>query len=294
MKLSGTGVAIVTPFTSQGAVDFRSLEKLVQHLIQGGVDYLVVLGTTGESATLKTEEKKEIYNAVRTYSNGKVGLVAGIGGNDTDALTSQLESFDASGYQAVLSVSPYYNKPNQRGIFEHYKMVAAASPLPIILYNVPGRTGSNMSAETTLKIANEVPNVIATKEASANFEQCMNIIQSAPNGFQVISGDDSITLPFIASGMTGVISVIANAYPGLFTKAVKAALEGDYQTARQLHYQLYDLMKLIFADGSPGGIKYILQQMGICESYVRLPLWGIGDVTKEAIDQAMKKLEAYR
>lgn len=291
MKLTGTGVAIVTPFTAQGAVDFSALEKLVRHLVQGGVNYLVVLGTTGESATLKSEEKKDIYQAVLQYADGKVGLVAGIGGNDTAALTNQLEAFDPKGYEAVLSVSPYYNKPNQQGIYEHYKLVAKASPLPIILYNVPGRTGSNMSAETTLKIARDIPNVIATKEASANFEQCMNIVQGAPEGFQVISGDDSITLPFISIGMTGVISVIANAYPKLFSDSVNAALAGDYAKARKLHYQLYDLMKLIFADGSPGGIKYILHQLGICETKVRLPLWGIGDQTREAINAAMKILE---
>ncbi len=279
---TGTGVALVTPFKADGAVDFDSLAKLIDHVIGGGVEYLVVLGTTGETATLNKEEKKEIYAFVKKQNAGRAGMVAGIGGNDTRELLQTIEAFDIDGYDALLSVSPYYNKPNQEGIYLHYKAVAEKSPLPVLVYNVPGRTGSNITAQTALRLA-ALPNIKANKEASGNFEQCMDIIGQKPEGFHVVSGDDAFTLPFLSMGMSGVISVVANAYPRQFSDMVRAGLAGDFATAKKLHYRLYELMKLIFADGSPGGIKCILKEMGICGDTVRLPLANVSKAVEEKL-----------
>jgi 4-hydroxy-tetrahydrodipicolinate synthase len=242
----GTGVAIITPFLENGAIDWASFRKLIGFLTEGKVEYLVVMGTTGENVTISKEEKQEIFQFVVRENAGKLPLVAGIGGNNTAEVLEGLKHTDLTGYQAILSVSPYYNKPNQEGIFHHYKMISEASPLPVIMYNVPGRTGMNVSAETTIRIARACPNIIATKEASGNFEQIMQIIKNKPDGFEVISGDDGITLPMMALGSIGVISVVANAFPAKFAEMVRLALDENYSAARVIHYQLVDFIGWIF------------------------------------------------
>lgn len=271
INLYGTGVAMVTPFEADGSVDFAALKKLTRHLIDNKVEYLVVMGTTGESATLNKEEKRKIFDTVLQENQGAVPVIAGMGGNNTMELIEGFKTFNFDGISAVLSVSPYYNKPNQAGIRAHYNAVADASPLPVILYNVPGRTGSNMTAETTLALA-EHQNIIAMKEASGNLEQCMEIIRNRPKDFFVLSGDDALTLPFLSMGMDGVISVIANAYPRNFSEMVRMGLGGNFKAARELHYALLPMMTEIFADGSPGGIKEIMDYLGLCGTHVRLPL----------------------
>jgi 4-hydroxy-tetrahydrodipicolinate synthase len=279
LPLIGTGVAVITPFTEAGVVDFKALDKIIEHLIYNKVEYLVVLGTTGETATLDTNEKALIFDAFRKSSAGRLPLVAGIGGNNTAAVVETLKQFDFSGYEAVLSVCPYYNKPNQSGIIKHYIALANASPKPIILYNVPGRTGVNMTAATTLTLAQH-PNIKAMKEASGNFEQIMEIIANKPEHFMLISGDDALTLPMLSIGAQGVISVIANAYPRQFSELVRMALNGNYKAARDYHYQLLPLMQAIFADGSPGGIKETMKHLNLCETHVRLPLEHVNETVK--------------
>lgn len=271
-NLRGTGVAMVTPFRKDGGVDFRALTVLTEHLVKGKVEYLVVLGTTGESVTLSKDEKQAVLNCVLEANDGRLPVVLGVGGNNTGEICKELNNLDTTGLKAILSVSPYYNKPTQRGIYEHYRTVAGASPLPVILYNVPGRTGSNMLAETTLQLAIEVPNILAVKEASGNMEQVMRIIRDRPKGFLVISGDDALTMPMIAAGADGVISVIANAFAKEFSNMVRASLAGELDKARKGHYQLFDAMQAIFAEGNPGGIKAILNHMNLCENKLRLPL----------------------
>lgn len=271
-NLRGTGVAMVTPFRKDGGVDFRALTALTEHLVKGKVEYLVVLGTTGESVTLSKDEKQAVLNCVLEANDGRLPVVLGVGGNNTGEICKELNNLDTTGLKAILSVSPYYNKPTQRGIYEHYRTVAGASPLPVILYNVPGRTGSNMLAETTLQLAIEVPNILAVKEASGNMEQVMRIIRDRPKGFLVISGDDALTMPMIAAGADGVISVIANAFAKEFSNMVRASLAGELDKARKGHYQLFDAMQAIFAEGNPGGIKAILNHMNLCENKLRLPL----------------------
>lgn len=278
---------MVTPFTTAGEVDFAALEKITEFLIAGKVEYLVMLGTTGETATLTKAEKLQVVATIKEVNNGRVPLVIGIGGNNTQEIQDNIKEFDFTGIEAVLSVSPYYNKPNQQGIIAHYTAIADASPRPVILYNVPGRTGSNITAITTLQLAKH-PNIIGTKEASGNFEQCMHIIKNRPDGFLVISGDDALTLPLMGAGMDGVISVIANAYPDDFSEMVRKANDGDFETARKLHYKLLDLSITIFADGSPGGIKEIMQHMGLCTNYVRLPLAPVGEEVKNKLLELAK------
>lgn len=287
-QFRGTGIALVTPFNEDGSIDFESLEKVIEHDIKGGVEYLVSLGTTGESATLNKEEKLEVLRFTAKVVNKRVPLVAGFGGNDTRELVEAIKSFDFEGYDALLSASPYYNKPTQEGIYQHYKAVAEASPVPVILYNVPGRTSSNITAETTLRLARDFKNVIAVKEASGNFDQVMQIIKHRPEGFLVISGDDLITLPLIAAGADGVISVIGNAIPGDFSEMVRLALKSDFAAARKLHYKLTDLTNLLFAEGNPGGVKAVLQLLGIGTDQVRLPLWRI---SKELTNKLKAELE---
>lgn len=288
---TGTGVAIVTPFNKKGEVDHPSLKKLVLHLINGGVEYIVALGTTGESVTLSTEEKKEVVRTIIDTAAGKIPVVLGIGGNNTAEVVETFNKFDLAGISAILSVSPYYNKPTQNGIYKHYEFVSKASPLPIILYNVPGRTGSNMLPETTLKLANDFSNILAIKEASGSIEQVMRIYQNKPVGFSIISGDDNLTLPMIASGATGVISVVANAYPRIFSDMVRATLKNDLQKARELHYSLFDFTELLFADGNPGGIKAALAEMNICENELRLPLAPVKDDVSKKLSDIVKKLK---
>ena len=287
---SGTGVAIATPFTAAGDLDMPGMEKLVEHLIKGGVEYLVVLGTTGESATLNKEEKQEVFSKVNAVNNGRVRLVAGIGGNDTREVVKALQAFDLTGYEAVLSVSPYYNKPNQEGLFQHYKAVNDASPLPVIMYNVPGRTGMNVSVATTLRIARECKNIIATKEASGNVEQIMQIIAGKPEGFEVISGDDGITLPLIACGAIGVISVVANAYPRQFSDMVRQCLAADFAGARPMHEKMFPIIQSMFAEGSPSGLKAYLAKLDIAGEHFRLPVVSVSEQHRAHIHQLMTTL----
>ena len=287
---SGTGVAIATPFTPAGDLDMTGMEKLVEHLIKGGVEYMVVLGTTGESATLNKEEKQEVFSKVNAINKGRVRLVAGIGGNDTREVVKALNAFDLAGYEAILSVSPYYNKPNQEGLFQHYKAVNDASPLPVIMYNVPGRTGMNVSVATTLRIARECKNIIATKEASGNVEQIMQIIAGKPQGFEVISGDDGITLPLIACGAIGVISVVANAYPSEFSNMVRQCLAGDFAGARPMHEKMFPIIQSMFAEGSPSGLKAYLAKLDIAGENFRLPVVSVSEQHRSHIHQLMKTI----
>jgi len=290
-KIEGTGVALVTPFTKNEEVDYSALEKLVNHVIDGGVDYLVALGTTGESVTLTKSEKIAILEKIKEVTGERVPIVLGHGGNNTKLLIESINEYDLTGISAILSVTPAYNKPTQTGLLEHYIKFVEASPLPVILYNVPGRTGVNMTANTTLKIANTFPGkVIAIKEASGDLEQMMEIINKAPKGFEVISGDDGITLPLIASGGTGLISVIANAFPDEMSSLVNLALEEKYSEARTIHYQLLDLIGLTFANGNPGGVKAMLNKIGIIENVLRLPLVPVVKDTENKILEAIDLL----
>ena len=286
----GTGVALVTPFNSNGTIDYDGLKKLIDYTIQGGVEYLVSLGTTGETATLDKGERKAIFDFTVDTVAGRVPLVAGIGGNSTRDVSETLKSFDPTGFDAILSVSPYYNKPAQEGIYAHYKAIAEASPLPIILYNVPGRTGSNMTAETTLRLAHDFKNIIGIKEASANFDQFNEIIKSKPKDFMFISGDDPVTLPLIAMGAVGVISVVGNALPKLFSQMVRLCLDGKFADAQILHYRMIEFTKLLFAEGNPAGIKAALKKLGICDDCVRLPLVSSSKTNYESIAKELALL----
>jgi 4-hydroxy-tetrahydrodipicolinate synthase len=287
---SGTGIALVTPFQSNSELDQPALVRLVNHCISGGVDFLVALGTTGETATLTSEEKKRVLQTVAETANGRVPLVVGVGGNNTRSVCDSLQSGMPEGYSGVLSVSPYYNKPTQEGIYQHYKAVCGSTDAPVILYNVPGRTGSNVLAETTLRVAHDCPNAVAMKEASGNLEQAMAIVQGAPHGFEVLSGDDNLTLPLIASGATGVISVSGQAYPGLFSQMVRDARSGHMDRARAAHYALFRFTQLLFAEGNPGGIKAAMAQLGVMENQVRLPLVPVSSSLQGELRKAMAEL----
>ena len=287
-KFTGTGVALVTPFLKNGKTDFDSLGRIVNHVIKGGVEYLVIMGTTGESVTLTKEEKKDILKFIGEVGNKRTPVVYGVGGNNTLEAARELEHIDASMADAILSVSPYYNKPSQAGIVQHYKTLSSATKLPIILYNVPGRTGSNLLPQTTLEIAAKCKNIIGIKEASGNMEQIMYLIHHRNKGFLVISGDDAITMPLIAAGADGVISVIANAYPKQFSTMARLARQGKIVESRKLHYQLLDLIPLLFAEGSPSGIKYVLSQMGICQNYFRLPVAPVSKKLEQKINTLIK------
>lgn len=289
LDLTGTGVAIVTPFKKDGSIDFNGLKKLVNHLVNGKVEYLVVMGTTGESVTLNKEEKQKVIDCVAKENKKRVPLVLGVGGNDTAEIARQVSKVDSKIFSAILSVSPYYNKPSQEGIYQHYKAVSKASKLPIILYNVPGRTSSNIAWETTIRLAKDFKNIIAIKEASGSIEQCMRIINNRPKNFLVISGDDNLTLPIIAAGGDGVISVVANAFPKDFSDMVRAAIEDDMAKARKLHYRLMDITDQLFADGNPGGIKYALSLLKICDTNLRLPLVEPNDKVKQKLKDLIKR-----
>ena len=289
-QLRGTGVALITPFKANKSIDFDALGKLIDYCINGGVEYLVSLGTTGESATLSKTEKKEIFEFTINKNAGRVPVIAGFGGNDTHALINEIQEADLSKFTAILSVSPYYNKPTQDGIIAHYQAVADAAPLPIILYNVPGRTGSNMNASTTIELAKH-KNIIGVKEASGNFAQCMQIVKNTPKDFLKISGDDNITLPLIALGFDGVISVSGQGFPTIFTPMVRAALAGDFEKAKALHYQLVDITDMLFAEGNPAGIKFALELQQVCESFVRLPLVGISAGLQQQMKAAFDQLK---
>lgn len=287
-KFTGTGIAIVTPFNQVGAVDWASYEKLIEFWITGGVEYLVVLGTTGESATVKGAEKQEVFSFVQKQVGGRVPLVAGIGGYDTREVIEDFRHFNLAGYDAILSVSPYYNKPNQQGIYQHYKALNEAAPLPIIMYNVPGRTGMNVTADTQLRIAHDCPKIFATKEASGNFDQFNQLLKYKPEHFLVISGDDPITLPMIALGASGVISVVANAYPRGFSEMVRLCLKGEFEKARTLHFRYTDIIATMFAEGSPSGVKAYLAEMGLCGYHFRPPVAGVSEGLRQRIRELMK------
>ena len=271
-KLIGMGVALITPFKEDESVDFEALKKLVEFQIKNGTDYLVVCGTTAETPTLTEDEKENITRFVVQQANGRIPIVLGIGGNNTKAVVEKLQKSDLTGIDAILSVTPYYNKPSQEGLYQHYAAIAKVSPKPIILYNVPGRTGVNMTPETTLRLANEFSNICAVKEASGNFGQIDQIIKNKPTAFLVISGDDGITFPLITLGAVGVISVIGNAFPSEFSRMVRLALHGDYDNARQIHYRFTELIELLFVEGNPAGVKSMLALMGLIENKLRLPL----------------------
>jgi len=267
----GTGVALVTPFREDESVDYPALEQLINHVIEGGVNYLVALGTTAETPTLSAGEKADVLAFIIEKCNDRVPVVAGVGGNNTREVVTQVKELPA-GVAGILSVSPYYSKPTQTGIYSHFAAIAEATELPVILYNVPGRTAGNMLPTTTLRLANTFSNIVAIKEASGNMAQCMELVQHRPEGFAILSGDDNLVLAQLAIGMDGVISVAANAYTKDFTGMVNAALAGNYDEARRLHYRLLSGMDLLFADGNPAGVKYVLSLMGICKNVLRLPL----------------------
>lgn len=287
-KFTGTGIAIVTPFHADGTIDWDSFKKLIEFWIKGKVEYLVVLGTTGESATVHGEEKQKVFSFVNEIVNGRLPLVAGIGGSDTRELVESFKKTDLRGYDAILSVSPYYSKPNQEGIYQHYKLLDQHTPLPIIIYNVPSRTGQNMTAETQLRIARDCKNVFATKEASGNFDQINQLIKYKPAEFMIISGDDGIALPMIACGAEGVISVVANAYPKEFSDMVRLCLQGKFAEAQSLHYRYTDIINSLFAEGSPAGIKAYLSEMGLCQNTFRQPVWPVSAAYHAKIKEYMK------
>lgn len=271
-NFEGTGVAIVTPFNHDLGIDYDSLERIINHVISGGIDYIVALGTTGETATLSKEEKLSVVEFCKEKIDNRVQLVVGAGGNNTAEIISFIDSLNAKGIAGLLSVAPYYNKPSQKGIFEHFKAIASSTKLPVIIYNVPGRTCSNISADTAINLANECENIVAVKEASGDFSQIMDIIRRKPKGFLVLSGDDALTLPMISVGARGVISVVANSHPLEFSSMVKAAFAGDHATAREFHYKLINYINGLFAEGSPSGIKAALEIMGLCNNIMRLPV----------------------
>lgn len=268
----GTGVALVTPFTKNGYLDFKGLAVLVDYVIDQGVDFIVALGTTAETPTLTTDEKKEVLMSIITHTAGRVPIVCGVGGNNTAEVTDQLNHFCVAGVSGILSVVPYYNKPSQEGIYQHFKAISAACKLPIILYNVPGRTVANMLPATVVRLANDCPNIVAIKEASGNMAQCMELVATKPEGFVVLSGDDNLILPQVAVGFDGVISVAANCFTKDFSDMVRAALNEDFVTARKLHYKLLSGIDLLFAEGNPTGVKFVLSEMALMRNSLRLPL----------------------
>ena len=290
INLKGMGVALITPFKEDESVDYEALGRLVDYQLQNGTDYLVVLGTTAETPTLTEEDKKNIVDLVVTKVSGRIPIVLGLGGNCTRSIVEKLKNDNFDGIDAILSVVPYYNKPSQEGIYQHYKAIAEATTLPIVLYNVPGRTGVNMTAETTLRIAREFKNVIAVKEASGNITQMDDIIKNKPANFSVISGDDGITFPLITLGAVGVISVIGNAFPREFSRMVRLALAGDYNSARTIHHSFTELFNLLFVDGNPAGAKSMLNAMGFIENKLRLPLVPTRITTFEKIRDVLNQL----
>ncbi|MBB2151583.1 4-hydroxy-tetrahydrodipicolinate synthase [Pedobacter gandavensis] len=291
-KFHGTGVALVTPFNADGTVDYPGLKNLINHLVEGKVEYLVSLGTTGEASTLNKSDKKKIWEFTAEINDGRLPLVAGIGGNDTAELAQSIKDFEVSGYDAILSASPYYNKPTQEGIYQHYKAVSEASALPVFLYNVPGRTGSNVSPETTCRLANDFKNIIGTKEASGSFDQFNQILRDKPADFMLISGDDPVAMPMIALGAVGVISVVGNALPQQLSDMIRLCLNGDFKAAAPLHLDLIEFTRLIFAEGNPGGVKAALKQLGICDDYVRLPLVQVSENLRKAIIAETSRITA--
>ncbi|ACU05513.1 4-hydroxy-tetrahydrodipicolinate synthase [Pedobacter heparinus] len=291
-KFHGTGVALVTPFNADGTVDYDGLNRLINHLIDGKVEYLVSLGTTGEASTLNKEEKKKIWEFTAEVNNGRLPLVAGIGGNDTAEVINSIKIFETNGYDAILSASPYYNKPTQEGIYQHYKAISESSQLPVLLYNVPGRTASNVSPETTCRLAADCKNIIGTKEASGSFDQFNQIMRDKPADFLLISGDDPVAMPMISLGAVGVISVIGNALPKQLSDMIRLSLKGDYTAALPKHLDLIEFTRMMFAEGNPAGVKAALKQLGVCDDYVRLPLVGVSDGLRKAITAETTRITA--
>ena len=289
-KLVGMGVALITPFNEDETIDFDALAKVVEHQIKNGTDYLVICGTTAETPTLSNKEKEDIKQFVVERAAGRIPLVYGIGGNNTKEVVNAVANDDLTGYDAILSVTPYYNKPSQEGLYQHYSAIAKATQLPVILYNVPGRTGINMTAQTTLRLAHEFPNICAVKEASGNFTQIDDIIKNKPEDFMVISGDDGITFPLMTLGAVGVISVIGNAFPKEFSRMVRLALQGDYDNARLIHHKFTELFDLLFVEGNPAGVKSMLAVMGMIENKLRLPLVPNTIKTYEKIRKVLNEL----
>lgn len=290
-SLVGTGVALVTPFKNDFSVDTEALERIVNFQIENGINYLVVLGTTAENATLTAAEKELVIDTVVKANNKRLPLVLGVGGNNTYAILEELKTRDFSDFEAILSVSPYYNKPTQEGIYQHFKAIAEAAPLPIILYNVPGRTSSNMLPSTVIRLANDFKNIVAIKEAAGDIVQAMKLIQQKPAHFHVISGDDMITLPMVLAGGSGVISVIGEGFPKLFSKMVQLGLERKVDAAYQLHYQIADAIDMIFEQGNPAGIKEVHKILGLSENVVRLPLVNVSNELAKRLEDFTKKMQ---
>ena len=291
INLKGMGVALITPFKEDESVDYEALGRLVDYLLQNGADYLVVLGTTAETPTLTEEEKRQIKKVVIERVNGRVPILLGISSNCTQTVLNTLKNEDFTGVDAVLVAVPYYNKPSQEGIYQHYKAIAEATKLPVVLYNVPGRTGVNMTAETTLRLARDFKNIVAIKEASGNISQMDDIIKNKPENFDVISGDDGITFPLITLGAVGVISVIGNAFPREFSRMTRLALAGDYSNALTIHHKFTELFKLLFVDGNPAGVKAMLSMMGMIENRLRLPLVPTRITTYEQMRRILDELK---
>lgn len=287
-KFKGTGVALITPFKSDFSIDEEALRRLVEDQIENGIDYLVVLGTTAESTTLSKEEKQTVVNTIVEVNNNRIPLVLGIGGNNTASLVEEFKTTDLSAFEAILSVSPYYNKPTQEGIYQHYKALAGVSPKPLIIYNVPGRTASNILPATVQRLANDFPNIIGIKEAAGDIVQAMKLISMVPKDFLVISGDDMVTLPMVLAGGDGVISVIAQGFPGEFSQMVRLGLDGKVKEAYELHYKVAPSIDMIFAEGNPAGIKSLLHSKGMVESVLRLPLVPASEKLRNEIDAFVK------
>ncbi len=290
LKFKGTGVALVTPFLADGSIDFPSLEKLINHTIENGVDFLVALGTTAETPTLSVVEKIAVLEYVAQVNNSRVPLVCGLGGNNTALVLKDLDEFPLENVDGILCVVPYYNKPNSAGVYEHFKAVAEATDKDIILYNVPGRTGSNMNADTVVRLANDFKNIVAIKEAAGNMSQSMQLVHSLPKNFSILSGDDDLVMPQIAAGFSGVISVAANCWTKDFSDMVNAALENNFEQARALHYKLLNGIGLLFTEGNPPGVKFVLSEMGICQNTFRLPVVGVSDATQQNIKDYLASL----
>ncbi|MGD0754714.1 MAG: 4-hydroxy-tetrahydrodipicolinate synthase [Bacteroidales bacterium] len=290
-KFRGTGVAIVTPFKNDSSIDFAALGRVVNHVIKEGINYIVVMGTTGESATLTKDEKKAIISYVVEVTDNRVPLVAGIGGNNTQEVINSVRHTDLTGIDGILSVAPYYNKPNQRGLFQHFKAIATCSPIPVIMYNVPGRTCSNISSETCLELANECENIVGIKEASGDIAQIMRIIRAKPDNFSVISGDDMMTIPIIAAGGSGVISVLANAFPAAISELVTNSLKSNFKSAREIHLRYLEMIELLFIDGNPAGVKAMLNIMNLCQNNLRLPLVPVNRTIYSRIQKAIDELK---
>lgn len=289
-KLRGTGVAIVTPFKNDSSIDFAALGRIIEHVIKGGVNYIVAMGTTGEASTLTKDEKQAMLSYVTETINNRIPLVAGIGGNNTQEIINFIRELDLTGVDAILSVAPYYNKPGQRGLLEHFKAIATCSPLPVIIYNVPGRTSMNISSDTTLALAHECENITGIKEASGDLAQIMRIIRGKPDNFLVISGDDMLTIPIIASGGAGVISVLANAWPSECSELVSLSLKNNFRQAREIQFRFMDILELLFADGNPSGIKEFMSLMGLCKNNLRLPLVPVSKNTQSKIQKALEDI----